>query len=73
MQGYDVFHNGLCVTVFSAPNYCGDTRNLGAVIRFDKPDSMLATVAQFADVARRDAFLAQQKRNREEEQHPQEQ
>jgi serine/threonine-protein phosphatase 5 len=35
MQGFDVMHDGRCVTVFSAPNYCGSTGNLGAVMKFD--------------------------------------
>ena len=32
-QGYQVHHNGRCLTVFSAPNYCG-TKNTAALIRF---------------------------------------
>ena len=47
MQGYNILHNGLCVTVFSAPNYCGDVGNLGAVVRFEKPDSMQPIIVQF--------------------------
>ncbi|EUB61432.1 Serine/threonine-protein phosphatase 5 [Echinococcus granulosus] len=31
-QGYEVAHDGRCVTVFSAPNYCDITQNLGAFI-----------------------------------------
>ncbi|CDZ97195.1 protein phosphatase 5 [Phaffia rhodozyma] len=33
--GYSVEHDGLCVTVFSAPNYCDSTGNKGAFIRVD--------------------------------------
>ena len=51
MEGYKIFHNGLCVSVFSAPNYCGDTRNLAAVIRFDRWSSMQPTVVQYAHAA----------------------
>lgn len=50
MHGYDILHNGLCVTVFSAPNYCGDVGNLGAIIRFDKPNSMQPVIVQFQAV-----------------------
>jgi serine/threonine-protein phosphatase 5 len=32
MGGYSVEHDGKCITVFSAPNYCDSTGNLGAVI-----------------------------------------
>jgi len=31
--GYEVEHGGVCVTVFSAPNYCDQMGNKGAVIR----------------------------------------
>ncbi len=32
-EGYVVEHNGKCVTVFSAPNYCDSCNNKGAVAR----------------------------------------
>ncbi|KAI4165752.1 MAG: hypothetical protein LQ342_000695 [Letrouitia transgressa] len=32
MEGYEVEHNGRCVTVFSAPKYCDSTENKGAYI-----------------------------------------
>lgn len=48
MQGYSVLHEGLCITVFSAPNYCGEVGNLGAVLRYDQPDSMEPGIMQFA-------------------------
>ena len=35
-EGYLVEHDGKCVTVFSAPNYCDQMGNKGAFIRFDK-------------------------------------
>lgn len=31
-DGYEVAHNGKCITVFSAPNYCDTMGNLGAFI-----------------------------------------
>ncbi|KAI8334204.1 Metallo-dependent phosphatase-like protein [Chlamydoabsidia padenii] len=34
--GYEFFHNRSLVTVFSAPNYCGEFDNLGAVMSVDK-------------------------------------
>jgi len=33
-DGYDVQHNGKCITIFSAPNYCDQMANKGAFIRF---------------------------------------
>jgi len=32
MDGYEVEHDGRCITVFSAPNYCDSTSNKGAYI-----------------------------------------
>lgn len=32
--GYDVMHNGKCITIFSAPNYCDQMGNKGAFIHF---------------------------------------
>ena len=32
-QGFSVHHDGRCVTIFSAPNYCDSVGNLGAVLR----------------------------------------
>ena len=34
-EGYVVEHNGKCITVFSAPNYCDQMGNKGAYIRFN--------------------------------------
>eukprot|EP00003_Mantamonas_plastica_P010319 TRINITY_DN1974_c0_g2_i1.p1 TRINITY_DN1974_c0_g2~~TRINITY_DN1974_c0_g2_i1.p1 ORF type:complete len:609 (-),score=206.71 TRINITY_DN1974_c0_g2_i1:584-2410(-) len=34
-QGYEVMHDGKCITIFSAPNYCDQIGNLGAYIVFD--------------------------------------
>ncbi|KAI0321169.1 phosphoprotein phosphatase [Amylostereum chailletii] len=38
-NGYAVEHNGLCTTVFSAPNYVDQTGNKGAYIRIDSSGS----------------------------------
>ncbi|KAK9806971.1 hypothetical protein WJX72_009035 [[Myrmecia] bisecta] len=37
-EGYEVDHDGYCVTVFSAPNYCDQMGNKGAFIRFNGGD-----------------------------------
>ncbi|KAJ2373736.1 Palmitoyl-protein thioesterase 1 [Coemansia sp. RSA 2607] len=36
-EGYEIAHDGRCVTVFSAPNYCDQSTNKGAYIRIS-PD-----------------------------------
>ncbi|XP_064394801.1 serine/threonine-protein phosphatase 5-like isoform X3 [Halichondria panicea] len=35
-EGYEVSHNGKCITVFSAPNYCDQMGNKGAFITLTK-------------------------------------
>ena len=35
-DGYEFFANRQLVTVFSAPNYCGEFDNAGAVMSIDK-------------------------------------
>jgi serine/threonine-protein phosphatase 5 len=37
-NGYEEEHDGLCITVFSAPNYCDQMGNKGAYIRFNTLD-----------------------------------
>lgn len=37
-EGYDVQHNGKCITIFSAPNYCDQMANKGAFITLRPPD-----------------------------------
>ena len=46
-EGYEVEHNGLLVTVFSAPNYCDQMGNKGAFIKFGGKD-MVPHVTTFA-------------------------
>jgi len=48
-EGYEVTHDGYCVTVFSAPNYCDQMGNKGAYIRFQAPD-MVPQFTQFEAV-----------------------
>ena len=35
MEGYEVEHDGRCITVFSAPRYCDSTENQGAYINIE--------------------------------------
>lgn len=46
-EGYEVAHDGYCVTVFSAPNYCDNMDNKGAFIRFNG-DDMVPHFTQFS-------------------------
>jgi len=47
-EGYLIEHDGKCITVFSAPNYCDQMGNKGAFIRFD--DRCAPAFTQFAHV-----------------------
>jgi serine/threonine-protein phosphatase PP1 catalytic subunit len=35
-DGYEFFASGQLVTVFSAPNYCGEFNNSGAIMNIDE-------------------------------------
>eukprot|EP00758_Cryptobia_borreli_P012311 Tbor_TRINITY_DN5733_c4_g2::TRINITY_DN5733_c4_g2_i3::g.19892::m.19892/K04460/PPP5C; serine/threonine-protein phosphatase 5 len=48
-DGYVVEHDGKCITVFSAPNYCDQIGNKGAFIRFKGKD-MIPKFTQFTHV-----------------------
>ncbi|XP_057536294.1 serine/threonine-protein phosphatase 5 isoform X1 [Amaranthus tricolor] len=37
-EGYEIEHDGKLITVFSAPNYCDQMGNKGALIRFEAPE-----------------------------------
>ncbi|KAI5642835.1 calcineurin-like phosphoesterase domain-containing protein [Phthorimaea operculella] len=37
-DGYEIAHDGKCITVFSAPNYCDTMGNLGAFINMNGKD-----------------------------------
>ncbi|KAK6460716.1 Metallo-dependent phosphatase-like protein [Scheffersomyces coipomensis] len=39
MEGYEEEHNGRLITVFSAPNYCDQSGNLGAVIHITENEA----------------------------------
>ena len=45
--GYEIAHDGKCVTVFSAPNYCDSMGNQGAFITFNGGD-MVPHFTQFS-------------------------
>jgi serine/threonine-protein phosphatase 2A catalytic subunit len=45
MEGYNWSHSNLCLTVFSAPNYCGISNNLGAVLLMN--DGLEASFVQY--------------------------
>ncbi|CAH8459687.1 unnamed protein product [Schistosoma turkestanicum] len=52
-EGYEVAHNGRCITVFSAPNYCDTMHNRGAFITLkgsDKPGEMAPKFTSFKEV-----------------------
>lgn len=39
--GYEIEHDGRCITVFSAPNYCDTQGNDGAYINIDSKGEMI--------------------------------
>ena len=45
-EGYEVQHDGYCITIFSAPNYVDKMGNKGAFISFTAPD-MVPHFTQF--------------------------
>jgi serine/threonine-protein phosphatase 5 len=47
-EGYVVEHNGKCITIFSAPNYCDQMGNQGAFIRFES--DLVPRFTQFSAV-----------------------
>jgi len=47
-EGYEVEANGKLITIFSAPNYCDQMGNKGALLKFDS--SMQYTIKQFEAV-----------------------
>lgn len=50
-DGYVVEHNGKCITVFSAPNYCDQMGNKGAFIRFSQEKNMEPEFIQYTAVS----------------------
>lgn len=48
-DGYEIAHDGNCITVFSAPNYCDQMGNKGAFITFTGGD-MSPQFTQFSAV-----------------------
>ncbi len=50
-EGYDIQRGGRVATVFSAPNYCDQSGNKGAFVKFVAPD-MEPKFTQFTAVVR---------------------
>jgi serine/threonine-protein phosphatase 5 len=48
-EGYEVEADGRVITIFSAPNYCDQMRNKGALIQF-KGSDMKPNFVQFSSV-----------------------
>ena len=48
-EGYVVEHNGRCVTIFSAPNYCDSCGNKGAVCRLPRGRISTPTFLTFSE------------------------
>lgn len=46
-QGFKVHHEGRCITIFSAPNYCGQGNNKGALLKFGGDEKLQASIIQF--------------------------
>lgn len=46
-DGYEVAHEGRCVTVFSAPNYCDSMGNKGALIRLSHANGLKPVFTTF--------------------------
>ena len=45
-KGYELIHEGKVITVFSAPNYCGDGLNQGAIVEFTDSVTMTPNIKQ---------------------------
>jgi len=51
-EGYEVEADGKVCTIFSAPNYCDQMGNKGALIRFKGNTMKLDNFVQFSSVVR---------------------
>jgi serine/threonine-protein phosphatase 5 len=49
-DGYVVDHDGKCITIFSAPNYCDQMGNQGAFITFSASNNFEPVFTQFSAV-----------------------
>ncbi|KAG0462922.1 hypothetical protein HPP92_021398 [Vanilla planifolia] len=51
-EGYEIEHDGKLITVFSAPNYCDQMGNKGALIRLKSPE-LKPDIVTFSSVVKR--------------------
>jgi len=51
MNGYEIMHDGKCITIFSAPNYCDSLSNRGAYIIMYGPELKDPECIPFVEVA----------------------
>lgn len=49
-NGYQWDHNQKCLTIFSAPNYCDEADNKGAIVNFTNPEDMTPDIVTFESV-----------------------
>ena len=47
MEGYEVEADGKVITIFSAPNYCDQMGNKGAIIKFTGAEKLEPTFEKF--------------------------
>jgi len=59
-EGYEEAHNGKCITIFSAPNYCDQMGNKGAFIRLKGKD-MVPKYTKFVAVVTFIYYIASSK------------
>lgn len=53
-EGYEFFAGRSLVTIFSAPNYCGQFNNAGSVLKVDK--ELLCTIHTLTQCETKGAF-----------------
>jgi serine/threonine-protein phosphatase PP1 catalytic subunit len=61
-DGYEFFANKQLVTIFSAPNYCGEFDNCGAMLSVD--DSLMCSFQILKPMGEKEKVVTQSARNR---------